>query len=694
MDNLPLTQKQIEQIYSGFLGLNIGIRLGAPLEPEFWTYERIKNVYGDIKTYTKDYKHFAADDDSNGPVLFLRALDDNGIKEPSPQNVAEAWLNYAREGVGLYWWGGYGKSTEHTAYINLKNGIEAPLSGSCKVNGKTIAEQIGGQIFIDTWGLICPNNPKKAAQYARTAASVSHDGEGLNGAMFMAACIADAFENKNPEHWLKTGLSFIPEDSLYYAVAMAVWNFYKNNPDNWHACRLMLEEYWGYDKYPGNCHIIPNAGACVLALLYGKGDFSKSIEIATMCAWDTDCNASNVGTILGVACGLEGIPSHYRKPINDEIVLSGISGYLNILDIPSYVKHLAYLANKLKGLDVEKDYTEGEINFDFELPGSTHGLRFECDNPYFEMECEAKPTIIINEAYENMGAKLYYKPFYRRDDFSDDRYMPVFSPTIYPNTEAIFNISYEKYKGDRLLVRPYVKETFSKQILFGDALIISQSSENIDIKMTMPNTNGGIIDEVGLYIDSLSYRNIADFGKIKINSFKAFGKADYIIDISKSQREFDSILPFSHNLGAWELIDGKMQGLCVDYCEAYTGNYFSKDIKIEGKIIPEHGTNHLIGLRVQGAQRGYYAGFINENTVGIIKRIKGKDTIIKSCNYKWSFGNEYKLSFIAKGDNLTFSINGEQILSTVDTAIKYGMISYALHDKGRALFGNMKVKEL
>ena len=66
----------LEKVYAGFLGMNIGIRLGAPVEPTIWTYDRIKRTYGDITDYVKDYKNFAADDDVNGPVYFLRALYD------------------------------------------------------------------------------------------------------------------------------------------------------------------------------------------------------------------------------------------------------------------------------------------------------------------------------------------------------------------------------------------------------------------------------------------------------------------------------------------------------------------------------------------------------------------------------------------------------------------------------------------
>ena len=73
-------------------------------------------------------------------------------------------------------------------------------------------------------------------------------------------------------------------------------------------------------------------------MLYGAGDFNRTVEIATMCSWDTDCNAGNVGTVLGVLTGLDGIAPHYRAPINDGVVLSGISGYLNILDLPTYAR--------------------------------------------------------------------------------------------------------------------------------------------------------------------------------------------------------------------------------------------------------------------------------------------------------------------------------------------------------------------
>ena len=129
----------IEKIYAGWLAKIIGIRYGAPIEG--WTYEKIKNIYGELDHYPVDYHEFAADDDSNGPLFFLKALEDgrHGY-DVKAQDVAEALLNYAPFEHGFFWWGGYGISTEHTAYLNLRNGIPAPMSGSIEQNGHTTAE--------------------------------------------------------------------------------------------------------------------------------------------------------------------------------------------------------------------------------------------------------------------------------------------------------------------------------------------------------------------------------------------------------------------------------------------------------------------------------------------------------------------------------------------------------------------------
>ena len=380
MSKIP--QDYINKVYAGWLGKVIGVRHGSNIES--WTYENIGKVYGEITDYLFDFKNFAADDDTNGPMFFLRALEDYTYTSTiTAEQIGLTWLNYAPYEHGFYWFGGYGKSTEHTAYMNLRNGIMAPRSGSIEQNGEAVAEQIGGQIFIDVWGLVVPGDYRLAAQYAEKAASVSHGGNGIYGGMFVAACISAAFIEEDIENIIKAGMSVIPDDCEYNRMIRDVIKFYKDHPANWRDCFGFIKENYGYNRYPGVCHIIPNSAVMILSLLYGNGDFSKTINICNMCGWDTDCNVANVGTILGVRNGLDGIGYKWRKPINDLLICSSVIGSLNIMDIPWCCFYIANLAYKITGEEPPfewKDILAGKAaRFNFELPGSTHGFRLVSD---------------------------------------------------------------------------------------------------------------------------------------------------------------------------------------------------------------------------------------------------------------------------------------------------------------------------
>ena len=164
------SKNYIEKLYAGWYGKIIGVRYGAYVEG--WSYERLEKVFGEMTTYLYNYKNFAADDDTNGPIFFVRALEDyTPTREITAEQMGLTALNYAPDEHGFFWWG---ESTEHAAYLNLKAGIMAPHSGSVEQNGSSAAEQIGGQIFSDVWGFVNPGKPYIAAEYAEKMASVTH----------------------------------------------------------------------------------------------------------------------------------------------------------------------------------------------------------------------------------------------------------------------------------------------------------------------------------------------------------------------------------------------------------------------------------------------------------------------------------------------------------------------------------------
>lgn len=716
----PIPSDYLERLYAGFIGKNVGIRLGAPVEPAIWTYDRIREIYGEVSSYLKPYRNFAADDDANGPVYFIRPLIEGDPAKPlSPEDVGKAWLDFSREGRGMFWWGGYGVSTEHTAYLNLKAGIPAPESGSKQRNGATVAEQIGGQIFVDTWGLVWPCSPKKAADYAARAASVSHDGEGIEGARFIAACIAAAFGGGSvaalkPEEKsarmrtvIEAGLAELGADSLYRKVALAVLDFHDKRPAEWRPCMEYLIAEWGYDRYPGLCHMIPNAGVCVLSLAYGGGDFSRTVEIAAMCGWDTDCNAGNVGTIAGVLGGLDSIPAKYRAPINDSIVLSGLPGSLNILDLPTFSRVLASIGYRLAGETPPRSIREGlergdgerALHFDFSLPGSTHGFRVSDPVPYAVAAWRdpADPMKgLLEFRFERVlreeRGKLFWKPFYRRADFDDERYSPVFSPLARTGQKVRIAFTRESWEGDTIGVAGYVRDSHSGREIETTTMTFPKVGEERVLEFTIPDTEGSQVDEVGLILVGWTGAGKRDSGRLLIRSFSISGPARYRIDFARQAFEFGSVTPFSHDGGRWTLQDGRMHLMTAEPALSYTGGHAVRDQRVSAQVRPLAGTSHLVGARAAGAMRSYLAGFDGPNRIAIIRRDFGVERLA-TADFPWEADREYELAFSAIGEELLLSIDGKPLLSCRDSRHGFGMIACGALSPSRALYGPFEVEE-
>src|SRR5215211_4724277 len=238
---MPLLHDYEERVYAGVLGKLVGVYLGRPIEG--WTYDRISETYGEVDHYLPG--RFGAplvvtDDDITGTFTFLRALEDHDFDpDLTPAQIGETWLNYTIERRTIFWWGGFGNSTEHTAYLRLKHGTPAPESGSIALNTKVVAEQIGSQIFIDGWAMVAPGDPELAADFARRAASVSHDGEAIYGAQVIAAIEAAAFVESDINKLIDTAVALIPADSDIARLIHDVREWHAAE-DDWYKTRALI----------------------------------------------------------------------------------------------------------------------------------------------------------------------------------------------------------------------------------------------------------------------------------------------------------------------------------------------------------------------------------------------------------------------------------------------------------------------
>jgi ADP-ribosylglycohydrolase len=367
----------LERVYAGVLGKIIGVYLGRPFEG--WTHQRIDTELGEIWDYVHERFNvplIVADDDISGTFTFLRALPDHGgTADITAEQIGKTWLNYIVEERSILWWGGMGNSTEHTAYLRLKAGIPAPASGAIATNGKTVAEQIGSQIFIDGWALVAPGNPKLAVELAGKAGSVSHDGEAIYAAQLVAAMEAQAFVEPKIDQLIETGLKYLPPDCLITQLVNDIRDWHRTDGD-WRVTRERIEQKYGYDKFPGNCHVIPNHAVIILSLLYSEDDFSRALMIANTAGWDTDCNSGNVGCLLGIKNGLAAIDPKLRMPVADRLYLSTADGGRCITDAVRETYEICQMAHQLGQAPAVAAPKDG-ARFHFALPGSVQGFQVE-----------------------------------------------------------------------------------------------------------------------------------------------------------------------------------------------------------------------------------------------------------------------------------------------------------------------------
>ncbi len=281
------------------------------------------------KAWADVIEYAPVDDDTTYTVLSQILIEKYGHDFTS-KDVAKLWLQ--SQPIEKYF------TAEKSAYRNFINGYAPPYSAIYK---NPYREWIGAQIRGDYFGYITPGNKELGAEYAFRDASISHTKNGIYGEMFVSAMISAAADADNVSDVIKAGLSEIPYTSRLYEAVYDIISKYENGVPCDNCISFINNKYDEFDPHD-SVHTITNALIVVIALLYGKGDFGKSICLAVGMGYDTDCNGATVGSVLGMLNGFDSIGDKWINVLNNKLD-TGITG-IGVVEISDLVeKTISYI---------------------------------------------------------------------------------------------------------------------------------------------------------------------------------------------------------------------------------------------------------------------------------------------------------------------------------------------------------------
>jgi hypothetical protein len=307
-------EKLKDKIKGGWAGQTIGVVYGAPVE--FKYQGSIIDEYQVIPWHDHYVKYWW----DKKPGLF-----DDIYTDLNFVNVFEKYgLNVSSDTIAAYW----ANTAYHLAHANqasrynILRGIKPPLTGFWKNNPH--ADDLDFQIEADFIGLMAPGMVNQATEIADRVGHIMNSGDGWYGGVFVSALYSLAFVSDDVNFIVENSLKTIPEGTKFHDCIADVVKWHKQYPDDWKATWFELQKKWNKDVgcpkgvfLSFNIDAKINSAYVAIGLLYGKGNFTQSVDIATRCGQDADCNAATAGGVLGVMHGYSGIPEFWLKPLQE-----------------------------------------------------------------------------------------------------------------------------------------------------------------------------------------------------------------------------------------------------------------------------------------------------------------------------------------------------------------------------------------
>lgn len=334
----PSVEELSDRVLAAWLGRCAGCNLGKPVEGWGWNRAKLRDYLDQANAYPiEDYvpvldpmperftfhpswtvatrgriSAMARDDDLDYTMLGLKILERYGPGYTS-SDVGSEWLR------GMPYEAVY--TAERAAYRNLVNGLLPPETARYR---NPYREWIGAMIRADIFGYVSPGDPAAAARLAYQDAALSHTANGIYGEMWAAALIAASFTAASVREAIEQAMLVVPARSRLTSSLRATISAHDAGQSWDQAMDAMSQRLDGYHWV----HTINNAEVVTAALLWGDGDFGRTIGLAVEAALDTDCDGATAGSVFGALHGTRAIPAHWTQPLRNTMhsALLGFDG--------------------------------------------------------------------------------------------------------------------------------------------------------------------------------------------------------------------------------------------------------------------------------------------------------------------------------------------------------------------------------
>jgi hypothetical protein len=302
-----------DKIKGGWAGQVIGCTYGGPTEFQ-WNGTMIGDHVPIPWNETRMPWYFSNAqglyDDVYMDLTFVSVFEKHGLDAPDSMHA----LAFAHAEYPLW-------HANQAARYNILRGIMPPHSGHWKNNPH--ADDIDFQIEADFAGLMSPGMINSSSDITDRIGHIMNYGDGWYGGVFVAAMYTQAFISSDIHFVVREALKAIPAESRFHKTIADVIQWHQKYPDDWKQTWFEIQKKWTAEKgcpdgvfLPFNIDASVNAAYIVLGLLYGNGDYGKTIDISTRAGMDSDCNPANAAGILGTMIGYNKIPDYWKQGLD------------------------------------------------------------------------------------------------------------------------------------------------------------------------------------------------------------------------------------------------------------------------------------------------------------------------------------------------------------------------------------------